>query len=1218
MLSIRITRNPGGPSVAVARGATIPWVVRGTFRADGDPQPRVTVTALGIDYAAVVDVAARRWQAMVQLTGPSRVSLLATLHAQERDATGQLHARDVPSWRMLLVARDPQDDPLYSLNGTVVDTRGAPLIGVQVTAFDLDRRSRADTLGLSTTDDGGGVSFVFRESDFSETAGEGGPDLRFVVRQGTRVLAATLVDRRGNWIPNAPVDLPPFTLRVTGLNGALLSPPVRTKWQGTGGSRGFLGLPSGDELPLARGARGAHFAGGSILWSPEFGAKLVYGLIRARWQALGAEVGALGLPVSDEIDDPAVVGARASVFERGVIRWRPGQAQAVASGHDYLRLHGAVRAQILARFFAVGRGGRRNHFSTLNRLAAEVPAVGGTVTLADADRARWRITMNSGENPFLYGTGLVATLAVEELAGNEESRKALTDWLATTRSLCRWTHIGPAGEGRLPQRWDAGTETEGFAPTEHFIPQGQGWSWSLPASDIHHFASRPPETLQPLLGPRAAARYFEEAANGLGNPYRRWELSMDELTGLVTSYWLIAKLTSTAALQSEVSRQATWVGNYLADHGYLLIRPQGGFAWQGYAESLPAMEHPISRALETAAGGTTRFASRANLQQALQLSGHWDQLAGPITGWQALSIVLTAATLPTSVVALSIGLTASAATLAFSGQVLTPDMLGAAAALYLHRDVVDVLLSTPGSRNNAGLAIAALFMGAGNKALLYRNLTTAMALVGNKESWAVNFPGTLCLTGLDDSDSTVRDTFNAWFTARQGRPDLETKGIGSRTLWAEAVRTLLAGNDAAIEAGLVRKLDRAVVELFRDCYFDPRLPTSILDVDHPAGGQEPHEYALFPWYRYGSHPDTPYGPLDFLGAHALACWHARRRAMAGTPVTTPGFPAALNATAMAGWPEAAVPAHCLQALNQAGIPLEALQGASPPPLLRQGAYPVYSQPVPRAQPRPTPWPRANTLLCDVAVVVDASIPGELATGVTLHPGFEFSIEANGSLWAGRVLDPAHGPEGLPRVVHDARWPLHSGLDPSANAFCLLGRLNGWFRIGDRLSRRPWRLPYPRALFLRINDGERVAGTGAWTARIRVWGPAGSQPDPPVQRAPHPLNHGAVLRTTNPFDLIEVTIEPGAVPADRVLFELAVAPTLTARKELRVDGLAVPVSMATEGSLRSVTAEVRGTDLPTCTLALSRRVVLGMVQVRLVGQLDVIPGGAKVRLEWVFD
>jgi hypothetical protein len=108
-----------------------------------------------------------------------------------------------------------------------------------------------------------------------------------------------------------------------------------------------------------------------------------------------------------------------------------------------------------------------------------------------------------------------------------------------------------------------------------------------------------------------------------------------------------------------------------------------------------------------------------------------------------------------------------------------------------------------------------------------------------------------------------------------------------------------------------------------------------------------------------------------------------------------------------------------------------------------------------------------------------------------------------------------------------------------------------------------------------------------------------------------------LRTSNPLDLIEVTVTPGAVPNDRVLFELA-APTLTARKELRVNGLASPVTIATEAAVRSATTEVRATDLAACTLVLSRRVLLGMEQVRLVGGLNQIPVGARVSLNWVFD
>lgn len=1219
MLRVRISRPAGGTVIARSRGSMSAYVLNGTYRSDDDPQVLVNVMVRGQSYAASVDVAARRWQATIALDCPSRVMLRATMHARVRDAAGQWSIRTLRSPWLLLVVRDPQDDPAYLIHGSVVDVRDLPLPDLTVRALDVDPRSRADALGESVSDDDGAVAFVFRESAFAESAAEGGPDVLLQVWRGGTQLPAQLVGRRGNLIFAAAIDEPPFVLRVTGVTGVALGREIRAKWRALGGSRGFLGRPNGDEaaVPGSPSARVAHFAGGSICWTPDFGAKVIYGLIRERWRALGAEASALGLPVTDEIDDPVAPGARASVFEHGVVRWRPGQTAASDGPHDFARLHGAMRAQVLARFFAIGKNGRRNLPSTYHHLAAPVPASSDAATRHAADLARWRIVAHNSENPLLFGVNLVAMLAVEQNAGNQESRAALSDWLQTLRSLSTWANTGPEGEGRLPQRWDAGTFLDAENERHGFLALDSGYAGSLRASDPHHHARRSAETLTALLGPRAAAADRERYEH-YATRFRVWELSMDELVGLVTSYWLIAKLSTDTVLTAEVRRQSKRVGNYLADHGYLLVRPTGGFSWRGAAEMLPAMEHPISRALTAAAGGGIDFVARASMERVLELAGHWEQLKGPIAGWRTLAWVATLSAVSTSPVARAIGLVANDFTSIFGGQTLSPDTLGAAGALYLHRDVFDI---HDRGGQDAGPALALLLRACGDKPRVFRNLTAAIAalgdLAGRQKSWAAAFPGTLCLTGLDDSDATVRSAFATWLALRQAIPRLETKGVGSRTLWVAAVAALLADNDPRAEQRLVELLDRAVVELFRDCYFDPVLPVGAHQLVE-NGPFEPHEYALMPYFLYGLNPSAPYGVLDFLAAHALASWHARRRADRGAPVTAARYPAPLTAATMASWPTPAVPAHCLPAFGPGGIPIESIHGASPTPAQLSNGVPLAFGSVPRRRATPAPWPAATQLLCDVTVIVPAMTGGEVATGVTLHPGLEYSIEARGTIWAGRLLDPQHGPEGLERPVLDARWPLHVGLDPAANAFCLLGRLNGWFRIGDRRSRRRWCFPEPRALFLRINDGEKVSGSGQYTARVRVWGPASGSWDPPVYRAPQSLDDGATLVTVDPRDLIEVSVERGVARAGTVVFRLVTSGSVTAPKELVTLGVAPARRIRVDGTTRSGEFTLNAAELGTGSLTLHRQSGLAMQQVRLLGALAAVPLEASVTLNWVLD
>jgi uncharacterized protein with LGFP repeats len=98
---------------------------------------------------------------------------------------------------------------------------------------------------------------------------------------------------------------------------------IREKWASLGWEAGFLGYPLTDELttPDGRG-RYNHFAGGSIYWTPETGAHVVYGGIREKWASLGWETGFLGYPVTDELGTPDGKG-RFNHFEGGSIYWTP-------------------------------------------------------------------------------------------------------------------------------------------------------------------------------------------------------------------------------------------------------------------------------------------------------------------------------------------------------------------------------------------------------------------------------------------------------------------------------------------------------------------------------------------------------------------------------------------------------------------------------------------------------------------------------------------------------------------------------------------------------------------------------------------------------------------------------------------------------------------------------------------------------------------------------
>ena len=100
------------------------------------------------------------------------------------------------------------------------------------------------------------------------------------------------------------------------LYGAILQ-----RYLATGGPTGPLGLPVATEVAGARsGVRVGAFQGGRIYWSSPTGAHEVYGAILQRYQAIGGEAGPLGLPVSGE-SDGARGGVRISGFQGGRIYW---------------------------------------------------------------------------------------------------------------------------------------------------------------------------------------------------------------------------------------------------------------------------------------------------------------------------------------------------------------------------------------------------------------------------------------------------------------------------------------------------------------------------------------------------------------------------------------------------------------------------------------------------------------------------------------------------------------------------------------------------------------------------------------------------------------------------------------------------------------------------------------------------------------------------------
>ena len=114
---------------------------------------------------------------------------------------------------------------------------------------------------------------------------------------------------------------------------------IYQKWAEQGYDVGGFGLPTSDDTMCADGkGHYGHFDGGSIFWNGQPGTPpyLIYGLIRAKWFALGWERGSLGYPTSDETDAGSGKGSRYNRCQNGIVMWKGGTSEAFAiSGAIY-------------------------------------------------------------------------------------------------------------------------------------------------------------------------------------------------------------------------------------------------------------------------------------------------------------------------------------------------------------------------------------------------------------------------------------------------------------------------------------------------------------------------------------------------------------------------------------------------------------------------------------------------------------------------------------------------------------------------------------------------------------------------------------------------------------------------------------------------------------------------------------------------------------------
>jgi len=111
---------------------------------------------------------------------------------------------------------------------------------------------------------------------------------------------------------------------------------INMAWRASGGPSGPLGAKQGDQYPVGSGGLAQNFAGGKVFFSPATGANAVESDILAKYESLGGPGGStLGFPIANEADGGLKPASRVSAFaanDNPVIFWTPDHGAFVVRG----------------------------------------------------------------------------------------------------------------------------------------------------------------------------------------------------------------------------------------------------------------------------------------------------------------------------------------------------------------------------------------------------------------------------------------------------------------------------------------------------------------------------------------------------------------------------------------------------------------------------------------------------------------------------------------------------------------------------------------------------------------------------------------------------------------------------------------------------------------------------------------------------------------------
>jgi hypothetical protein len=737
------------------------------------------------------------------------------------------------------------------------------------------------------------------------------------------------------------------------------------------------------------------------------------------------------------------------------------------SSEAHAMLYDRLRTSLLTRHFALGSRNRANLFSLWNTLSTDLSA-DDLAAAAPGDQllARWSVTGHGRENPLMMGGLLNICLAVESHLGIGDPA-AVRIAVASLRMQYKFSGAFTG----YPVRWDAATsdnwsEFAGVkgAPAvcrQFLLTPGGRYSYSPSSSDPRWAPFRAWEQARTPL--ERQRRQFEH--DEFFDWYRRTEPSMDELCGLMAGYFMMERLAADTATRRDAKVQAERVGSYLANHGYLIVRPGDGFSARGASGVLPAFEYPFVRGLEAMTG--IALWSQADFRDACEAAGVWSHLVGPITAAEigaiaALPVVSAIPIVgPMAVLAATLGLFGLGGLLGATSP-LTPLQVARAAAVIGNKAVFDVSTDA-----EAGEFAAALLLHEIKPRQRFELWLKGASSIGG--GYAQGFPPFLGLLGWKTS-ATVTAAYRSWLAARvAGGKDPD--GEYSRSCFASAV-AVLCGAGPGEEARLVGLLEERQGAL----------------TAAGAGAPAAADLSLHDDVEQGKTVELYSRELDYCCALVLAWLHADEMQNAGTPVGTADFPRLPPAFR----PEIATVPHAVAHAAFTGdapmIPYTAIRPDEQPPSAGgEPLFPATGVPARPASLRTALPVPSRHLLYDEQVTVPKSA-WDVLTAVVLREGDVFEITATGTINAGMFAAGDNGPNGWDGVVSDRSFPLHDLIDPiNAHPYALLGRLNNYFFVGSARPRQRWLFHRESALMLRINDNQPGNGTGAFQVRVRVWG-----------------------------------------------------------------------------------------------------------------------------------